>query len=373
MAPGPAKLQKRPARTAPRAYVVPVLPPSCSRAEFVRVYRRSNVVVLRAAAETSSAATSAVLEALQGAHAAQPRVIDATFTLENAGGKASSKASGKVVVAARDPAAVLAASPSGRERWYASFIWQGAATELSAVLSATLPCAVPRALAAEPAAAEPTQPTWFFIGFNPSLVPLPGRPEHTDELSHDGTWHFQLSGRKLWRLRPTDELLNSTRCALGPAEVMCAPGDVILINTRLWWHSTELPPSEGGRTRGTSPALSISYARDFRLRGLAAGGAAGGSDGSDAGDMTNVDGLFATEAIRKGTAILTADEMPDVELPVSADPNCEVREDARTGQLVLVAKRNIASGTFFTIPADSDEEDNGGGEGEDERTCRPCM
>jgi hypothetical protein len=49
---------------------------------------------------------------------------------------------------------------------------------------------------------------WFFFGRNRlGNEPLQGRPEHTDSITHDGTWHFQLSGRKQWLLRPTSELL----------------------------------------------------------------------------------------------------------------------------------------------------------------------
>ena len=47
---------------------------------------------------------------------------------------------------------------------------------------------------------------WFFVGHNKSRRVLPGRPEHTDAVRHDGTWHFQLSGSKTWHLRPTKEL-----------------------------------------------------------------------------------------------------------------------------------------------------------------------
>ena len=72
--------------------------------------------------------------------------------------------------------------------------------------------------------------------------------------------------------------------------------------------------------------------------------------------MTSVDGLFATALIRAGTPILAAAQMPDCELPISTDPNCVVREDAYTGELVLCAVRDIASGEFFTVAADSSDE-----------------
>lgn len=40
---------------------------------------------------------------------------------------------------------------------------------------------------------------------------------------------------------------------------------------------------------------------------------------------------------------------------MKADPNCEVAEDAQSGTLVLVARRDIRSGEFLTIAADDDE------------------
>jgi hypothetical protein len=72
--------------------------------------------------------------------------------------------------------------------------------------------------------------------------------------------------------------------------VLCSPGDVLMINTRLWRHCTELPS-----TRMAADRLSISYARDFDL--AAESGPAVADDGP--ADMTNVDGMFATQARRQ--------------------------------------------------------------------------
>jgi hypothetical protein len=38
--------------------------------------------------------------------------------------------------------------------------------------------------------------------------------------------------------------------------VVCEPGDILMINTHLWWHSTEIPP-----TNPAADGLSFSYAR----------------------------------------------------------------------------------------------------------------
>ena len=91
---------------------------------------------------------------------------------------------------------------------------------------------------------------------------MSGRPLHTDSISHDGTWHYQLSGSKTWHLRPTQELLDIWSSDSSNAEgddicdvqlpgkdeeltITCEEGDVILCNTRLWWHRTEISPTCG--------------------------------------------------------------------------------------------------------------------------------
>ncbi|EOD18123.1 hypothetical protein EMIHUDRAFT_349856, partial [Emiliania huxleyi CCMP1516] len=52
--------------------------------------------------------------------------------------------------------------------------------------------------------------------------------------------------------------------------------------------------------------------------------------GAEAGggptSFTNVDGLFAREAIEAGTIIMSEEEGCGMELPTSATPNCEVVE-----------------------------------------------
>ena len=49
---------------------------------------------------------------------------------------------------------------------------------------------------------------WVFVGKNVtsnSDYLMQGRTEHTDFVDHTGAWHFQVSGRKIWRCRPVDE------------------------------------------------------------------------------------------------------------------------------------------------------------------------
>lgn len=82
---------------------------------------------------------------------------------------------------------------------------------------------------------------WMFFGRNrKGNDPLEGRPEHTDAILHDGTWHYQLSGGKEWYLRPTKELLKHMDGHLTKAErrlwsessrvcVACEEGSILVI------------------------------------------------------------------------------------------------------------------------------------------------
>lgn len=205
---------------------------------------------------------------------------------------------------------------------------------------------------------------WIFFGRNSATTKrgdettdLQGRPEHTDSISHDGTWHFQLSGTKRWMLRPTPKLLQHLQQTL-PAEefqtwsdmekssitVNCEQGDVLVINTKLWFHQTILPMQ-------SQP--SVSYARDFWTKMPSP--SSGGTTEQGASNMTNVDGLYATNDIEAGTVVFREDEMPDCELHRSKDTyNCEVVE-LEDGTQAVVSTRDITAGEFFCLE-DSDGE-----------------
>jgi U3 small nucleolar RNA-associated protein 6 len=189
---------------------------------------------------------------------------------------------------------------------------------------------------------------WFFFGSNvQGKDDLQGRPEHTDSVSHDGTWHYQLSGSKRWYLRPTTELLET----LPDATSVCIhveQGDVLVINTRLWWHCTVISPQ---------PNPSVSYARDFYMTSTTNNNTTS-SSGDASSSMSNVDGLYAANDVEEGTLIFTQDDMPDCELPHSTtNPNCKVVE-LEDGTHALVSCRNILSGEFFCVADDSDQEDD---------------
>eukprot|EP00980_Cylindrotheca_fusiformis_P002362 scaffold543_cov119-Cylindrotheca_fusiformis.AAC.29 len=189
---------------------------------------------------------------------------------------------------------------------------------------------------------------WVFFGRNESSPKkdLQGRPEHTDSVSHDGTWHYQLSGTKTWYLRPTKKLLDHMESngvhdfsESDHIQVDCEKGDVLVINTALWWHQTQIPCQ-------SNP--SVSYARDFFMEGS-------GKTMSPDGGMSNVDGLYASNDIEEGTVIFTEHDMPDCELHRSKNgANCEVVE-LEDGTNAIVSTRDIAIGEFFCVP-ESDSE-----------------
>ena len=135
---------------------------------------------------------------------------------------------------------------------------------------------------------------WIFLGKNLSNFDMQGRIEHTDLVDHNGAWHFQVSGKKIWRCRPVSDstewkgnvlsictnskkrnvvndnladIVHSDDSCKEEVErcespkyltVTCEAGDIFMINTRLWWHETYIP-----NTEDASEQYSMSYARDF--------------------------------------------------------------------------------------------------------------
>ena len=233
---------------------------------------------------------------------------------------------------------------------------------------------------------------WIFFGRNRANAggnaDLEGRPEHTDQISHDGTWHYQLSGTKRWWLRPTPQLLRrwekerngpKRRRAGGssesggafegenegpgdedrglpePLSIDCREGDVLVVNTRLWKHRTVLP---------TQPGPSVSYARDFWTREREAPGASKGGTGA----MTNVDGLYAADDIEENTVVFTEETMPGCELHRAGTreaANCFVAE-LEDGTQAVVSSRFIAAGEFFCVPESDDSDGSWGDHDESE-------
>jgi U3 small nucleolar RNA-associated protein 6 len=208
--------------------------------------------------------------------------------------------------------------------------------------------------------------TWIFFGRNVGGgkggdgTSVEGRPEHTDAVSHDGTWHYQLSGRKTWYLRPTLELMELVRkrsslespATMDPAlvlEVNCQEGDVLIVNTRLWWHRTQIPPQH---------VPSVSYARDFFFS----------QEKREQTLMSNVDGMYAVTDIEEGTIVLREEDVPDCELHRSKDnPNCQVVMLEDEDVYAVVSIRPIKAGEFFCVAeSDDDDDDDDGADGDSE-------
>lgn len=377
---------------------VPQLDAACSAEEFAEAFARSRLVVIRGVARTSAAATSRVLHALRAAHREKPAPLEATHTLESGAlDEPTARKRARRTSAMGETLGAALAPTSAGSAWYASFIVQELPAAAHARVVKALPAEAPPCFPAHLRRVAAGQPIWVFIGANRSSRPLQGRPEHTDALLHDGTWHLQLSGSKVWRVRATEELRAAVRGR--PAlpkrtfEIVCEAGDALVIDTRLWWHSTELPPGAdlsisyaldtnfapgsaaarpsppdagGARdaarpSRPASAAAGEARAPAKRARGASSARSAATADPpsrAGASGMTNVDGLFASCPVRAGTPILTQDEMPACELPTSTDEfNCEVCEDEESGTLVLVATRDLASGEFFVCREDEDEDE----------------
>ena len=239
---------------------------------------------------------------------------------------------------------------------------------------------------------------WLFFGKNYSSAAnetLLGRPEHTDSVTHDGTFHYQLSGTKIWHLRPTTELIEAMRnsskmqcqskcCPSNKKrkidqdnaassdkndnkiriQVECKEGDILLLNTRLWWHSTTIPCQE---------VPCISYARDIYFTPQQNNNDSENNNehtNNRESSMTNVDGTYAANDIEADTILFTEHNMPDIELPRSKDdPNCRVVElednDGET-YMAVVSLRTINSGEFFKLEESDDDDDDSDDVGEEE-------
>jgi len=77
----------------------------------------------------------------------------------------------------------------------------------------------------------PPKKPWIFIG-----TPGPGAHVHIDNVDLS-SWQAQVSGTKSWLLRPPPECW--LQCH-GDMEARVSPGDIIVVNTNLWYHSTRI-------------------------------------------------------------------------------------------------------------------------------------
>lgn len=182
-------------------------------------------------------------------------------------------------------------------------------------------------------------------------------------------------------------------------------GDVFVINTRLWWHRTEIPGINTVEVDGDNHAsailcdnVSISYARDIYLDGTQPP-----TDEKGKIHMSSKDGAWATAFLSKGMVLLTEVDPPITRTTVRADANCKLivlgvdddddddsfnydnddygnddyddddfssndNDDSKgekRGQMALVTTRDINEGEFFTIL----EREKNYGKEEDTDSC----
>eukprot|EP00035_Acanthoeca_spectabilis_P005487 m.114283 g.114283 ORF g.114283 m.114283 type:complete len:464 (+) comp13048_c0_seq1:1681-3072(+) len=193
---------------------------------------------------------------------------------------------------------------------------------------------------------------------------LAGRAEHTDDVDHTGTWHIQLCGTKTWELRPatdapvwgdtpptlTPKLPGAVKARGGRVvlRLVVEEGDLLMVNTRAWWHKTEIAPQRSFK------GLSVSFARDWYDGALPPPPAPGGEKRNDCELDPR---LYAPCDLDEGDIALDSADVPE-SLPRATDPNCEVVGAEVDGEVevVLMALRPIAEGEPLTVAPDSDGE-----------------
>lgn len=348
--------------------------------DMLKYYQKHQVLHIRGCRAASIKGDQFGLSALQRLHAAAGDMVTETFTIETA----SKSDCGWSNYTSRD---VLGSDIAPAGAWYTSFIAQGSShinPDGRAGLSEFV-CALPlkdlSSVLGNKISMINTEPIWVFVGRNCSQkAMLVGRPEHTDDVSHDGTWHYQAKGSKMWYLRPAESpewgdhpivvenVSHAFKKRLPHLDfsdkierlgVLVCEGDVIIVNTRLWWHQTRIPCT-------TKRGLSISYARDFFCDELRIKDTNASNAIALAGvTYDNVDGLYASRRVTAGEIVLTESELPDCSLPRSDDPTCEIAwlED---GTGALIALKNLRAGDWLTVAPSDDESES---EAEEDACC----
>ena len=320
--------------TAPRSISsVHTFSADTSEEELLSYYKENQILHIKSYVNHCTDESPCIISQIRKLFTEAPGIVEKTFTLESDEGREQQ----------RSASTVFGPSTCPPGAYYCSFIAQGGKCESIENFEATLPLVD---LPFGRGEITCTKPIWTFVGKNDGNKYIEGRKEHIDAVSHDGTWHVQSSGKKIWYVRPaetsewgTDKSSNLIISGCGAhnldsgenelnsiprLRVECDTGDVLLINTRMWWHQTHLPPT--GKPHG----LSISYARDFfapSLRHVNAPqrvecdsdqvsskrkeGNSVEEENEDEEEYTNVDGLYASRNVVSGEVVLTEDEMPD--------------------------------------------------------------
>lgn len=300
-----------------------------------------------------------------------------SWTVENDAGDASSS----TLTSAAD-----FLSPSSTQNGYCSFVLQGLGDDSNQALSnftnrhvqhPSLPL-IARNDAQQQQIKDTVciaEPYWLFVGRNNNTSEnMQGRNEHTDDIEHNGgTFHYQLAGTKIWTIRPSEELraqCEELDIALKESyRHTVEEGDLFVINTRLWWHQTEIPGTrttsrdadhddDDNSTRNNSEMvcsgrsnLSISYARDLYLDGTQPNL----GTNSRTMRMYSKDGSWATAFIPKGTVLLTEADPPISKTSKRAHANCKMiivqdkDDEGGEEQLALVTLKDIQEGEFYII------------------------
>ena len=184
--------------------------------------------------------------------------------------------------------------------------------------------------------------------------------------------HEQVAGKKTWFVRPMEEhdewggnapkvvvaekRGNKNKRQKGARAPQTAPslcieceeGDILMINTRLWWHRTELPFE--GKERA-----SVSIARDFYCDSTRMGQKERREEREEGDQIfVNRDGIYTSVAVEKDCVILRESEMPDCELPRSEEPNAYIGE-LDSGEMALLAAHAIPAGEWLSVAPSDDE------------------
>ena len=276
--------------------------------EWREIYERDQLLWVRLESDGKFGASAALESIRKHAKASDALLYSSNFFVENASDHDRSELTAKSIFGGID-------FPSSK--FYASAILQGDEDALESFFREVAPI---REAAAVLPRARYDNSAWIFLGINPPMgarasasnkrakvaQPMRGRPEHVDEIDHDGTWHVQLAGSKTWYLRPDPSAPawqgRSHPPVKGKLRLHVEAGDLIAVNTNAWFHSTEIDAQ-------SDP--SISYARDFYLE----------------------DDVFAKRIHEAGDVVLLEHDIPN-HLPRSHRPNCDLAE-LENGNIVL--------------------------------------
>ena len=127
--------------------------------------------------------------------------------------------------------------------------------------------------------------------------------------------------------------------------------------------------------------LSVSYARDFYCGAASTGRATAESilpAQTTSEEFSNMDGIYASNNVKRGCVVLTESQLPGCSLPRSATANCMISQvqswnerlcryfchltstfvQLPSGEMCLVASENIRAGDWLSVyPSDSSDSD----------------